>query len=68
MLEYILVTRMEVVSIVTKTEVDVNDSVIDRVMVSKHEQLFQANANKINSVSNFLPKTRVSRGRVSGCL
>lgn len=33
-LEYILAKRMEVVSIVTKTKVDVTDSVSDRVVVS----------------------------------
>ena len=41
MLEYILAKRMEVVSIVTKTEGDVTDSVSDRVM---------ANTNEISSV------------------
>lgn len=43
--------RMEVVSIVTKNEVDVTDFVNDGVKVSKHDQLFQANTNKITSVS-----------------
>ena len=34
-----------IVSIVTKTEADVTDSVSDGVMVSKHDQLFQVNTN-----------------------
>lgn len=68
MLGYILAKMMEVVSIVTETEVDVTDSVSDRLMVSKHVKLFQANTNEISSVSKSLPTNRVSRGRVSGCL
>ena len=71
MLKCILAKGMEVVSIVTKTglqEVDVTDSVSDRLVVSKHDQLFQANTNKITSISNSLSKNRVSRGRVNGCL